>query len=1600
MDLCNEKIKKRFALPFLKYCVVLLIKFLTITLFQSYHENCTQQVICYKHQADFLNRILPYIRLLKNYIMKKYLFLLLAVTFAATGFSQSPTCNLTAIQTAMSGAGYQQLTISGQPCYLYFYNSNTTSNWGTAEQQAQAVGGHLLTINNAIENAAVVAAAQAAGLSGGVWIGYTDAAIEGTWAWVDGSNSPYTNWNGSEPSNSAGFPCYTDEDGGLLQLSNGMWNDLATNNGCPGATAFASIIKINLCPQITANGATGCSGQPTTINSVGSFGSRPYTYAWFSPPSVTPVDNDSSLTVTIAAPTVYVAAMQDVYGCSDTAMALINVTACVTPPGCNIAAIDAAMNSGGYAFLNVQNQPCSRYYFNSSPTSNWATAEQQANAVGGHLVSVNSAAENAALLTAAQAQGLTGAIWIGFTDAAVEGTFVWSNGSANTYSNWNGGEPSNSGGFPCNTDEDGTILQLSNGRWNDLALNNGCPGATQFRSVIEIDLCPVVNATAPSVAVCQGYAAYLTSSALLGSSPFTYQWSNVATNANVATGANVNVTPAANTSYQVQATDIYGCYARDTVSVITQVCTVISTCNIPAIDAAMAGAGFQFLNVPNYPCFRYYFNPNQTNSWNTASGQAAAVGATMLTVSSQAENDAVWQAAVAAGVSGGLWIGYTDQVTEGTWLWSDGSNGTFTNWNPGEPNNSTCFGSNLGEDASIIQMSNGRWNDVYTGPQGVCLSPASYASIVKVNLCPTATAVANPVTVCAGVSSSLTATTILGSPNYTYAWNNLGSSTSAGTGTPLSVSPVTTTSFEVVSTDRYSCQAKDTVLVTVAGATSQTFTLSPSPVCVGAAVTVTYTGPSPSTATFTWNFNGATIISGSGIGPYQISFSTSGNKTVTLDVNDNGCVSPQATQAITVNPSPVANAGPDVTTCSGAIINLGVAPVGGVTYVWVPANNLSANNISNPQFSAFNTSGAPVTYSFVMGAQALGCSAIDSVTVTVNPAPTASINPTSASVCSGNSTTLTASGGTGYVWSSGGVLAAETVTPAITTTYTVTVSIGANCTATASATVTINTSPTASINPNPVSVCGGNPATITASGGTSYTWSTGDTTAAITVSPASATTYTVTVTNANLCIATASVNATIFGAINPTINPAAASVCTGGSISITAGGGTSYTWSNAGNTATITVTPTTATTYTVTITDANGCTAVASSSVTINSPLATTISASSAISFCAGGSVTINADSVFTNYLWSDNSTSNSVSVSQTSTYTLSGTDATGCLYISNTITVTQNPNPVLQLVSSTNETCFGFADGTITVTANSGTPSYNFVWNTTPTQNSATASNLSAGSYDVTVTDANNCSSTGSYSITSPQSIVLNIDNATDISCFGLSDGTISASATGGNTPYNFVWNNGATTSVVQNLIAGTYTVTVSDANNCSADSSVTILEPAQITLQVLSADSISMGTEVLIQTQVQPAGNNYTYQWTPPNFLSCDNCANPTFSAVSTMQYVVVITDANGCMVDTNITIHVNTDKTVFIPNVFTPNGDGNNDRWEIFSSTSVYFNLKLFNRWGEKVFDSFNATEGWDGTYQGQDSYPGVYSYVMLVTFLDGENRQYIGTVTLLR
>jgi hypothetical protein len=310
-----------------------------------------------------------------------------------------------------------------------------------------------------------------------------------------------------------------------------------------------------------------------------------------------------------------------------------------------------------------------------------------------------------------------------------------------------------------------------------------------------------------------------------------------------------------------------------------------------------------------------------------------------------------------------------------------------------------------------------------------------------------------------------------------------------------------------------------------------------------------------------------------------------------------------------VNALPTASITPStaVVVCAGTPATLTAA--GGTSYAW----SNSGGSAAAATFSPTTTS----TYTVTVTAN--NCSATASKLVTVNALPLATLTPAAPAICAGTSQTLTAGGGSSYAWSAGlGSGTTKSVSPTLTTTYTITATDANNCSASASATVSVTTV-VAAIN-GPTTICSGLSATLTASGGGTYAWSNAlGSAAAVTVSPTTATTYTVTVTNNN-CTATASQSVSVQSAPTAVIN-GASSVCAGSSITLTANGGNTYTWSNGGGTnASATFSPTTTTTYTVTASLGAGCTATATKTISIKQPT----SGSYSQTVCFGQSVVFN----------------------------------------------------------------------------------------------------------------------------------------------------------------------------------------------------------------------------------------------------------------------------------------------------------------------------------------------------------------------------------------
>jgi hypothetical protein len=193
-------------------------------------------------------------------------------------------------------------------------------------------------------------------------------------------------------------------------------------------------------------------------------------------------------------------------------------------------------------------------------------------------------------------------------------------------------------------------------------------------------------------------------------------------------------------------------------------------------------------------------------------------------------------------------------------------------------------------------------------------------------------------------------------------------------------------------------------------------------------------------------------------------------------------------------------------------------------------------------------------------------------------------------------------------------------------------------------------------------------------------------------------------------------------------------------------------------------------------------------------------------------------------YLWSNGATTEDLAGITAGTYTVTITDANGCTTTAS-VTITEPTATLGATTTQTDVLCFGNSTGAIDLTINGGTAPYAYLWSNGATSEDLT--NIAAGTYDVTITDGNGCTITSSVTITEPTATLAATTTQTDVLCFGNSTGAIDLTITGGTAPYAYLWSNGATSEDLAGITAGTYTVTITDANGCSTTASVTITEP-----------------------------------------------------------------------------------------------------------------------------------------------------------------------------
>ncbi len=546
------------------------------------------------------------------------------------------------------------------------------------------------------------------------------------------------------------------------------------------------------------------------------------------------------------------------------------------------------------------------------------------------------------------------------------------------------------------------------------------------------------------------------------------------------------------------------------------------------------------------------------------------------------------------------------------------------------------------------------------------------------------------------------------------------------------------------------------------------------------------------------------------------------------------------------------------------------------------------------------------------------CSATRSVVIANVNVIQASISSTTHNNCfNGNngSMSLLVSGGTApytYNWSNGGTT--STISQLSSGSYSVVVTDAHGCSISLENLVISQPAAPLSVSTGSltaVSCNGGSNGSISlnVSGGTAgytYLWNNGATTSQI--SSLSAGVYTATVTDALGCSAVSSAIALAqpATALNTSVAGLAQVSCNNGSnawINLNVSGGTppyAFIWSNGASTQNIS--GITAGSYTVTVTDANGCTTL-NSSISVSQPLAplnaSTVSASPAS--CYGGnngSITLLVSGGTSPYsfAWNSGEVSQNISNLSSGSYTVSISDANGCTTSLPAIVIAQPAAPLNPAVVSVNHAgCFGFSNGSVSLSVSGGTAPYSFLWSNGASSQNITS--LPAGSYSVTVTDFNGCLAAIQAILIDepPAALAASVSSISNVSCNGGSNGALQITVAGGTAPYSFLWNNGATTEAISGLSTGNYSVTITDLNGCVDDiSSILIsqpLNPVQASASSTSNVACHGNASGSIDLQVSGGTPGYTYLWS-------NGHQSQDLNNIPAGSYTVTVTDDNGCI------------------------------------------------------------------------------------------------------
>lgn len=818
----------------------------------------------------------------------------------------------------------------------------------------------------------------------------------------------------------------------------------------------------------------------------------------------------------------------------------------------------------------------------------------------------------------------------------------------------------------------------------------------------------------------------------------------------------------------------------------------------------------------------------------------------------------------------------------------------------------------------------------------------------------------------------------------------------------------------LIANDPGSCNRSDTVQRIVTVVSPNPSTLDDITSCPGESVIIGPTTEYPEGTTFQW-------ISGSGISNTSVQNpSVTPTATSSYTMVAHSVCNDTVTQTVNViTPDVGLTTSNDTTICPGGTASLSVFPTGNAV-AWEWSYDSSFEHIFSTEQTIEVSPENSYTYYVRVRESECNTYASDNVRVTIHRF-NYSLEP-SHIICPGAQVELTVTNNSSdvlsYHWQpntgivSGGNTNSPTVSPSTATTYTVTITNQMGCTTTDQVEIAIDniTSNWGNVVNN---ICNGyceGSAQIIASGIPPYSYAWSNTQTDSIARELCAGSYTVTITDGNSCTTTNTVNITEPTALSLNFTNIVEPICDGvgyGSATINVTGGTpsySYQW-DINDFTTATNNECLVGSNTVTVTDANGC----HESLSINMPAPGTLTSQtesvvhvSCYGFCDGYiSISASNGTEPYQYNWSNGEHGTNISNLCAGRYTITVIDADLCV-THQFANISQPDTLVTNITEDSPILCFGEL-ASIHSSTYGGTSPYAFIWSNG--ESTQTSIMVPAGYYTIQVTDNHGCTSNAQITISQPEALRLSQTTENQL-CDNNCNGKIVTRMQGGVMPYRYRWSSGETSSEITNLCSGEYDLTITDANGCTLSNSYQIENLGFVPEldATISSNIIYRGESVRL---VAVTSSNGIFDWDNEKILDNPSIYNPIARPTENTLFTVEFHDVNNCIAIDTVSVIVKEvicgDPYIFVPNAFTPNGDGNNDFFKPFYPsaivTEIYF--AVYDRWGSIVYETDNIrADGWNGTFKGQKLAPDVYVFWLKTKCINGEEYEHRGNVTLIR